>query len=129
MSDSIQFPRSPEERERLRQQQIDDEETKQLPTLPSGAPGVEELEGMPDVPVGPHNRLGHVPPPLDAERRRALDIVLGSESFVVIGFREDGTGGGADAFTEAGGDEEQLQRVIDGLHDVLDRLLARKGLI
>jgi hypothetical protein len=61
------------------------------------------------------------------DQRKAVQIVLGGMSFVLVGVRP--TDRGADFFTAVHGDHTELRNALPHLDGVIERAFGRKGII
>jgi hypothetical protein len=64
---------------------------------------------------------------LSDDQRKAIQVVLGGMSFVLVGIKP--TDRGADFFTAVHGEPGDLRNAYDHLPGVIERAYGRKGLI
>jgi hypothetical protein len=88
-------------------------------------PGAGGAKAVPAAPATP-DAAERGPDGLTEEQRKAVQIILGGMSFVLVGIKP--TDRGADFFTAVHGDATDLRNAQNHLPGVIERAYSRKGL-
>lgn len=105
----------------------DDPKVIRFPGLANAKPATaksKEAAPQPDASVPDAPAIG--PDGLTEDQRKAVQVVLGGMSFVLIGIKP--TDRGADFFTAVHGDAGELRNAQPHLDGVIARAFSRKGL-